>query len=117
MVTDSHLHSLRLKKSMAKHIEVTVLKSSDGILKGFHILNHGSPIVCSAVSALSFNTVNSIEQLTDARFKLDMDEKGGDMRFEVVDYDDEKAALLLNSLLLGLKAIELDYKKDICIFD
>lgn len=102
---------------MANCIEVTVLRSNEGSLKGFHILNHGSPIVCSAVSALSFNTVNSIEELTQARFSVDMDENGGDMRLEVIDYNDPDATLLLKSLLLGLKAIELDYKDDIRIFD
>lgn len=117
MVTDSHSHSLRLKKSMANYIKVTVLKSDEGDIKGFHILNHGAPIVCSAVSALSFNTVNSVEELTQARFSLDMDENGGDMLFQVIDYDDHDASLLLKSLLLGLKAIELDYKDDIRIFD
>lgn len=102
---------------MANYIKVTVLKSDEGDIKGFHILNHGAPIVCSAVSALSFNTVNSVEELTQARFSLDMDENGGDMLFQVIDYDDHDASLLLKSLLLGLKAIELDYKDDIRIFD
>ena len=102
---------------MADHIKVTVLKDDNGILKGFRITDHGSPIVCSAVSALSFNTINSIEALTQARFTADMSEDGGDMSFEVIDNTDRDAALLLNALLLGLKAIELEHKEDIRIYE
>ena len=82
-------------------IQAIFFKNNENII-GFEIKNHGRDIVCSAVSILSLNTVNSIEAFTDAKYS--------------VDYDtNEKAILLLSSLELGLKGIETEYPKDISL--
>lgn len=98
-------------------IEVTVLKNNSRI-SGVKVLNHGDPIVCSAVSILLLNAVNSVECFTDAEFSFECDENGGDAVFQVLEFDDEgKAQLLLDSLVLGYKSIEESYRDDIKVFD
>lgn len=98
-------------------IEVSVLRNNYKAY-GVRILNHGDPIVCSAVSILLLNACNSIEAFTDADFTLDCAADGGDAVLNVLEFDSEgKAQLLLDSLILGLKSIEESYKDDIKVFD
>jgi hypothetical protein len=98
-------------------IKVKIFKNKAGSIFAFEIIDHGKDIVCSAVTALSFNAVNSIELFTDAKFKCDLEEDGGYLFFELeepknIPHDTE---LLLNSLALGLKSIEEEYKGSISI--
>ena len=64
-------------------IKVTIYQNSEGEITGVSIQGHagyadnGSDIVCAAVSVLAQNTVNSIEQFTEDRFSVDVDEKEG----------------------------------------
>ena len=50
---------------------ITIYKSTNGGIVGFRSAGHagyaeeGSDIICSAVSILTFNTINSIEKFTD----------------------------------------------------
>ena len=67
----------------------------------------GSDIVCSAISMLSINTANSIIELTDT--SINPKEKNGFLFWEFTDYIDDKATLLMDSLVLGLKTIEDTY--------
>lgn len=101
-------------------IEVLINRNSKGEVYGFKVSNHGDPLVCAAVSILTFNTVNSIEEFTDVRFSVDMGENGY-MEFALEDTKNDAGNhdvnLLLNSLVLGLKGIELDYNNDIKVFD
>ena len=52
-------------------VKVTVYQNQDDVYYGFRMEGHagfaayGNDIVCSAVSALVINTMNSIEQFTD----------------------------------------------------
>lgn len=101
---------------MADNITARVLKKADGLICGFDIEDHGDPIVCSAVSVLTFNTVNSIEAFIGTAPYVEMDESGK-LYFTVEDYKDEKTQLLLKSLELGLKSIEMEYNEDIIVFD
>ncbi len=102
-------------------IKAYIYRNSAGQAFGFKVENHGDPIVCSAVSALCFNTVNSIEAFTELDFTLDASQEGGDMIFSLPYLEkggkDNNASLLLNSLVLGLKQIELDYSNDLKVFD
>ena len=85
-------------------------------ITGFEIKNHGTDIVCSAVSILSLNTVNSLEAFTNVKYNLDYDINGGFLKC-IIKEDTlcEKAILLLSSFELGLKGIEAEYAKDICL--
>ncbi len=98
-------------------IKVSVLRENYKAF-GVKILNHGDPIVCSAVSILLLNCINSIEVFTSADFSFECAETGGDAEFRVVEFDEEgKAQLLLDSLILGLKSIEESYRNKIKVFD
>jgi len=75
---------------------------------------HGEDIVCAAVTILSLNTVNAIEQFTDVPFQAEADEKkGGYLKvvFPLEGMEDERVQLLLQTLWLGLSGIETEYNK------
>lgn len=80
---------------------------------GFKCMGHanyadkGKDVVCASVSALVISTANSIEKLTDTDFKAKVGK-------DVIEYDfrtepDEKACLLMDSLVLALKEIQKEY--------
>ena len=99
-------------------IEVNIIRNSESKAVGVQVLNHGDPIVCSAVSMLLLNTCNSLEEFTDAHFSFECATEGGDATLIISKFDDEgKAELLINSLVLGYKSIELSYKDKISVFD
>ncbi|MBO4902567.1 MAG: ribosomal-processing cysteine protease Prp [Lachnospiraceae bacterium] len=93
-------------------ITATVLKDLNGIYQGFSVQGHalfdekGKDIVCAAVSILTINTVNSIEQLTDSDLSVQTDE-GITCKFR--KQPDDKAVILMDSFLLGLKGIEQEH--------
>ena len=68
---------------------------------------HGSDIICAAVSMLTFNTLNAIEKFTDEPVKtLAYDEKQGLIDVEFTrrksgEFEPE-AELLIRTLILGL---------------
>ena len=96
-------------------IKVTIYQSSEGKISGFAVQGHagyaesGSDIVCAAVSVLTQNTVNSIEQFTEDRFSVDVDEKEGGLYLKMKPGYSGRSKLLLDSLILGLQGIEEEY--------
>ena len=62
--------------------------------------------MCSAVSALVFNAVNSIEHFTDDESSCVSDEEAGEMEFRFRSRPSHDASLLLDSMILGLESIE-----------
>lgn len=95
-------------------IRFTVWKSGDQY-SGFRCAGHagfadaGSDIVCSAVSALTFNTVNSIEKFTDDAFTVEAGKDGGMLTVRFPETLSAKAVLLMDSLILGIESIQADY--------
>ena len=98
-------------------VHVEIVREAERI-KGFSCRGHagfadkGKDIVCSAVSVLVINTVNSIEALLPEEGKkmevVSEDEKGIiECRF--LSEPSKDAELLLNSMYLGLKTIEKEY--------
>ena len=96
-------------------IKVTIYQSSEGKISGFAVQGHagyaesGSDIVCAAVSVLTQNTVNSIEEFTEDGFSVDVDEKEGGLYLKMEPGYPGKSKLLLDSLILGLQGIEEEY--------
>lgn len=96
-------------------INVSIYKNADNLITGFRLSGHadyseyGSDVVCAAVSALVINTINSIENFTSDKFRLEQDEKKGIMDFHVVSPMSSNANLLLSSLALGLQGITDEY--------
>ena len=95
-------------------IQVIVKKQKDSIT-GFHIegqsgyAERGSDIICSAVSALAINCVNSIEEFTQDEFSVGTDEERGMIDFDLADLPSSKSDLLLHSMLLGIQEIGKSY--------
>ena len=96
---------------------VLIFKSSDGKFKGFNCLGHaeydeyGSDIVCASVSVLVINTINSLEELTDQKFTLTVNEEEGLIHCEFISEADEHSELLMKSMILGLEGIKQEYGK------
>ncbi len=97
---------------------VTIKKSSDEIYKGLEVKGHagfaesGKDIVCAAVSVLTINLVNSLEEFTDDPFKGSMDEKKGIIKLDFSETPSKEAELLLKSYELGINGIFSEYGKD-----
>jgi hypothetical protein len=98
-------------------IKIAIYKNAENLITGFQVSGHsgyaeaGSDIVCSAVSALVINTINSIQHFTSDQFRLEQDEKTGYIEFHVTSPISNNANVLLNSLALGLQGISEDYTK------
>ena len=72
-------------------------------------MNKGRDIVCSAISMLTINTANSIMTLTDT--KITVDENDGFISWRFDDVPGREATLLMDSLLIGLRSVEEEYKR------
>ena len=94
-------------------ITITVKKRKGNYLE-FESKGHagyaeeGYDIVCSAVSVLVINTVNSLEAFTEDKFEAQ--EHDGYVSFRLTSPITEKGKLLMDSLVLGLTEIEHNYK-------
>ncbi|MGN0242001.1 MAG: ribosomal-processing cysteine protease Prp [Candidatus Weimeria sp.] len=96
-------------------IAVTVVKNGDDYRSieskghaGFS--SFGKDIVCAAVSVLVINTINSIDQFTDTHIEL-TGEDSGYLKAVFTDGCDEKAQVLMDSMVLGLTQIQKQYGK------
>ncbi len=100
-------------------IKVTIFQDSQGNICGFDADDHSKSIVCSAVSILTLNAINSIEAFTDQKISYDYHEDGGFLRFMIEDFNSEQinhdADLLLKSMLLGLQGIQKEYRRHLKI--
>ena len=99
-------------------IRVTFYETSSGMLKKMKFEGHaeyaelGSDIVCSAVSMLFINTVNSIEKLTSCKFKMDEDNKSNRYTVTFADEYGDDVKILIDSLKLGLDTVVSEYGKE-----
>jgi uncharacterized protein YsxB (DUF464 family) len=80
---------------------------------------YGHDLVCSAVTAVSFGSVNAIEELCQVEPEVETREDGGFLLFKtpsaVSEETSEKIQLLLEGMLVSLRTIERDYAKYIKI--
>lgn len=67
----------------------------------------GEDIVCSAISVLIINTVNSLNTLTKTPFDMRTDERCGLIDFWFMKEPDAGGKLLLDSMVLGLSLIHI----------
>ena len=94
--------------------EIFFVKSK-GKYKGFICHGHaefadpGEDIVCSAISALTINTINSLECITKDQFDFSADGDDGHMSMFFKDEATEGGNLLMESLELGLNSIASQY--------
>ena len=96
-------------------ITIEIRKSGDSYA-GFSSKGHagyaeeGYDIICAAVSALTVNTINSIEQFTDDAFKAEAADGMVRWKFTELPISNE-AKLLMDALVLGLEYIQESYGK------
>ena len=80
---------------------------------GFTVKGHagfaaaGKDIVCSAVSALVLNTINSIDELTEDKYILDTCE--GVMKFRLIKPFSRESENFVKALRIGLCNIYAEY--------
>lgn len=102
-------------------IKATIYRNNRKRLCGYCISGHagfaqeGEDIVCAAVSVLTINTINAIEQLTTTHFHCDANEqKGGYLKVMFSDMEEDRdhdAELLLKAMAMGLEDLTKEYKK------
>ena len=108
-------------------IKVEIYRNKNQKISGFTLKGHadyaqsGLDIVCSAASLLVFNTINSIERFTEENIQYGLEENGGYLTCTLPDIKKGKeshdAALLLDTMVFGLKSLEEEYGKYIHITD
>lgn len=98
-------------------IEVRFLRKS-GQLVAFTYEGHadfdeyGKDIVCAAVTAQCMMTYNGLDEIMKIRNVLDMNQDGGYLSVSIdsASPDEKKEAqILMETLLLGIRAIELQH--------
>ena len=96
---------------------VTIFRNKNQEILGFECVGHagfarfGHDVVCAGISILVQNTINSIQAYTEEGFTCEADEKSGDIRFHFTDVPEHDAALLIDSMILGLQGIQSSYGK------
>lgn len=87
-------------------INITI--TEHGILMKGHAGHHrnGQDLVCAAVSALTCNLINSLENLTDIRIRAETAEGYTEIYWEKMM---EPGKLLVDSWFLGITAINQEY--------
>ncbi|MCF0124169.1 MAG: ribosomal-processing cysteine protease Prp [Pseudobutyrivibrio sp.] len=95
-------------------ISITISKSENRYY-GFELNGHakyrryGKDVVCSAVSVLIINTVNSIERFTEDAIKCEASPDGGYIHVEFSEENSLQLKLLMDSMCLGLEKIQKEY--------
>lgn len=104
-------------------ITVLVYENNNGIYNGFRVNGHagyakyGQDIICSAVSILVINTMNSIETFTNDDFTIESDEETGLIECHITGNVSKESQLLLHSLFLGLQGIKEAYGEKFIKFE
>ncbi|MCR5774302.1 MAG: ribosomal-processing cysteine protease Prp [Lachnospiraceae bacterium] len=97
-------------------IEVLISRDKAGDITGFKVEGHalfakaGNDIICAAVSMLTINTLNAIEQfLPEERIIVDIDREKGSISAKLKDKPTERSELLLRTFHLGMVSTEEQY--------
>ncbi len=95
--------------------KITFYQRVDGTFQGFRSQDHagysaeGQDIVCAAVSALVINFVNSLDELTDDHYQIDVNQEDAEIDVVFTEELSEEGSLLLRSLILGLTSVEEEH--------
>ena len=96
--------SITIKKVKDTYKEVNCIGHAD-------FAEHGDDIVCAAASILVINTLNCIEKFTKDTVKVSSEQKTGTINAVFDNEPSPEAALLLDSMVFGLKGIQQQYGK------
>ena len=103
--------------------QITIYRNQNQEVEKFYCSGHagydiqGYDIVCASISTLVINTINSIEAFTSCAFICEANEESGDIDFQFTDEITQDAALLIDSMILGLKGIQDDYGNEYIILE
>ena len=103
--------------------QITIYRKENRDVERFTCSGHagyseyGTDIVCASISVLVINTINSIETFTSVPYICEADEETGDIDFRFTEEVSPDAALLIESMILGLTEIQNDYGKKFLILD
>lgn len=93
-------------------IRFDILQRADAVV-GFRVRGHsgfaasGADIVCSAVSVLVYNAINSCERF--AGISLSVQDDGDSLRCQLPKQPSEAVRLLMNSLFYGVEQVAEGY--------
>ncbi len=100
-------------------VEVIVKRDSKQEISSFELSGHadsgpyGHDLVCAAVSAVSFGTVNSIISICEVEPEIEQGAEGGYLKMTLPPKMDEQAydqaQTLLEGMVVTLQTIERDY--------
>ena len=107
-------------------IKAVFQRDAAGSIFSFELSGHadageyGSYVVCAAVSALAISATNGIDALAGATPSVQTDESdGGYLAVELPMYMTQEqnniSQILLENLLLGLQAIQMEHTENITI--
>ena len=71
----------------------------------------GPDVLCSAISALVINTINSLEELAGEQFETVTNEETGFIKCDFNNDLQEKSVFLLDAMVFGLKNLSKAYGK------
>ena len=101
-------------------IDIAVDKDKDGEYTSFICNGHagfavyGKDIVCSAVSFLVINTINSLDEITHESMEVSGDEEKGLITCKFNSRLQDTSKVLMESMILGLQNIEKQYGEKYC---
>lgn len=96
-------------------IDVIVTRNSENNITEFTMSGHadfdvhGKDLVCAGASAVVFGSVNAIFSLTDYEPVIDMADEGGYLSVKLENASNDKVQLILETMIVSLKTIELEY--------
>ncbi|MBP3736633.1 MAG: ribosomal-processing cysteine protease Prp [Lachnospiraceae bacterium] len=89
----------------------------DGAYRSVYVRGHagfaeeGEDIVCAAISALTINTVNCLEEIVREEMTTESSEDGAVIGIRFPKVPGKEATLLIDCLLYGLRSIREQYGK------
>jgi len=99
-------------------ISIEIIRDKDGNIRGLKSKGHaeyaesGSDIVCAAVSMLLINSLNAIEKFSSTQMVLnEKTQEEGIIDVSFTGIPDEKASVILDTMLLGLNDTAGQYGK------
>lgn len=97
-------------------ITIQISRDDDLRIQGFTVSGHalfakaGDDIICAAVSMITINTVNAIEEfLPDEKSDVTVNREEGFISFKLKESPTKESELLLQTFRLGVVSIEEQY--------
>ncbi|QGH35107.1 ribosomal-processing cysteine protease Prp [Gracilibacillus salitolerans] len=103
-----------------------IIEREQTYIKSFTLTGHagsgpaGHDLVCAAVSAISFGSVNAVFSLCEIDLDIDQaGDEGGYLKVTIPEYLDdqllEKVSLLFEGMVISLQTVERDYGQYVSI--